>query len=161
MSFIQDSGGMYLVSEPVTEEQIIQQASDILNGRLLSTDVLSSPAITRQFLLTKLAPYNREVFAVLFLTAQHQVIKYEEMFQGTLDGAAVYPREIVKRALELNAAAVILSHQHPSGKPEPSAADRRITERIVSAMSLVDIRVLDHIVVGCTDTYSFAEHGLL
>lgn len=161
MSFIQDSGGMYRVSDPVTEDQVIRLANDILKSRLLTTDVLSSPVLTRQFLQTKLAPYNREVFAVLFLTAQHQVIKYEEMFQGTLDGAAVYPREIVKRALEVNAAAIILSHQHPSGKSDPSAADRRITERIVSAMSLVDIRVLDHIIVGCTDTYSFAENGVL
>lgn len=161
MSFIRDDGGMYRVSAPVTEDQIIRQASDILENRLLESDVLSSPGVTRKFLQAKLAPYTREVFAVLFLTAQHQVITYEEMFQGTLDGAAVYPREIVKRALEVNAAAVILSHQHPSGNSEPSAADRRITERIVSALSLVDIRVLDHIVVGCTDTYSFAEHGVL
>lgn len=161
MSFIEENGGMYSVSSPVSEDQIIEKAQLILAERMYSTEVLSSPQVTRSFLQVKLGDYDREVFSVVFLTSQHQVIEYEEMFQGTIDGAAVYPREVVKRALEHNASAVILAHPHPSGEPSPSQADRRITERITSALSLVDIRVLDHIIVSVGGTYSFAEHGLM
>jgi DNA repair protein RadC len=161
MSFIQENGGMYSVSSPVSEDQIIEQAQRILRGRLLSSETLSSPVATRSYLQMKLSDYDREVFAVVFLTSQHQVIEYEELFQGTVDGAAVYPRVVVKRALELNATAVILAHPHPSGDATPSQADKRITERLVSALALVDIRVLDHIIVSCEGSYSFAENGLI
>lgn len=161
MSFIEENGGMYSVSNLVSEDQIIQQAQSILASRLYTSEVLSSPEVTRSFLQIKLTDYDREVFSVIFLTAQHQVIAYEELFHGTVDGAAVYPRVVVKRALELNASAIIMAHPHPSGDPSPSQADKRITERITSALSLVDIRVLDHIVVSVGGTYSFAENGLL
>ncbi len=124
-------------------------------------DVLSSPAATRRFLQHHLGSHSREVFTVIFLDNQHRVLRCEDLFMGTLDGAAVYPREVAVRALQYNAAAVIFAHNHPSGVAEPSAADRRITERLCSALGLLDIRVLDHIIVGRGREYSFAEQGLL
>ena len=102
-----------------------------------------------------------EVFACLFLDNQHVLIGYEELFRGTIDGANVYPREIVKRSLAVNAAAVIFAHNHPSGVAEPSQADQRLTQRLRAALGTVDIRVLDHFVIGDGDTLSFAERGLL
>ncbi|MBG7617343.1 MAG: hypothetical protein IZT57_03090, partial [Chloroflexi bacterium] len=104
---------------------------------------------------------EREIFCVLYLTSQHQLIEVEELFMGTIDGAAVYPREIAKAALRRNAAAVILGHNHPSGTTEPSAADKRITERITSSLGLLDIRVLDHVIVATNGAFSFAEEGLI
>jgi DNA repair protein RadC len=104
---------------------------------------------------------EREVFYVLFLNSQHQLIEQEALFFGTIDGAAVYPREIARQVIKYNAAAVILAHNHPSGTAEPSTADRRITERVVSALALIDVSVLDHFVVGGTNIVSFAEQGLL
>jgi DNA repair protein RadC len=101
------------------------------------------------------------VFGVLFLDSQHRLIEYKEMFNGTIDGAAVYPREVVKEALRLNAAAVVFGHNHPSGIPEPSQADRKITDRLIEALKLVDIRVLDHLVIGNQSTISFASRGYL
>jgi DNA repair protein RadC len=124
-------------------------------------DVLSSPESTRLFLQHHLGGRKREVFSCIFLDSQHQVICCEDLFLGTLDGAAVYPREVAVRALQYCAAAVIFAHNHPSGVAEPSAADKRITERLQAALSLLDIRVLDHIIVGSGKAYSFAEAGLL
>lgn len=124
-------------------------------------DVLSSPSETRRFLQYHLGSRSREVFTCLFLDSQHRVQRCEDLFFGTLDGAAVYPREVAVRALQYGAAAVIFAHNHPSGVAEPSSADRRITERLCSALALLDIRVLDHIIVGNGREYSFAEAGLL
>lgn len=124
-------------------------------------DAFTDPSATRQYLAIKMRTYTREVFACLFLDNQHRLISYEELFFGTIDGASVHPREVVKRSLEMNAAAVIFAHNHPSGVAEPSEADRRITARLESALSLVDIRVLDHMVVGDGEVVSFAERGLL
>jgi DNA repair protein RadC len=123
--------------------------------------VLSSPGQTRRFLQNHLRDSSREVFCCLFLNAQHALISCEDLFHGTLDGAAVYPRVVLRRALQIDAAAVIFAHNHPSGVAEPSAADRRITERLQAALALVDIRVLDHIIVGRGSAFSFAEDGLL
>jgi DNA repair protein RadC len=122
---------------------------------------LSSPDQTRMFLKARLRPYQHEVFACLFLDNRHRVICFEELFGGTIDGASVYPREVVKRALHHNAAAVIFAHNHPSGVAEPSPADRAITRRLRDALNLVDVRVLDHFVVGDSEVVSFAERGLL
>ena len=122
---------------------------------------LNSPSETRRFLQHHLGSRNREVFTCLFLDSQNRVQRCEDLFLGTLDGAAVYPREVAVRALQYGAAAVIFAHNHPSGVAEPSSADRRITERLQSALSLLDIRVLDHIIVGAGREYSFAEEGLL
>jgi len=123
--------------------------------------VLSSPQDTHRFLHCHLRDPAREVFCCLFLDSQHALICCEDLFWGTLDGAAVYPREVVRRALTLQAAAVIFAHNHPSGVARPSQADRRITERLQAALALVDIRVLDHIIVARGKQFSFAEDGLL
>lgn len=128
---------------------------------LRERDVMSSPARTRAFLQHHLGGRRREVFCCLFLDAQHRLRHCEDLFHGTLDGAAVYPREVLVRALEHRAAAVILAHNHPSGVVTPSAADRQITERLQRALALIDVRVLDHVIVGGGDSFSFAEAGLL
>ncbi len=126
-----------------------------------SADILSSPQQTRRFLQHHLGSQRREVFSCLFLDSQNRLIRCDDMFLGTLDGAAVYPREVVSRALQYSSAAVIFAHNHPSGVAEPSAADKRITQRLQEALNLLDIRVLDHIIVGRGHEYSFAEAGLL
>ncbi|WMC10346.1 DNA repair protein RadC [Oceanimonas pelagia] len=132
-----------------------------LDERIKREHALTSPALTRAFLQLRLRDQPREVFALLLLDNQHRVIEFHELFYGTLDAAAVYPREIVTLALKQGAAAVILVHNHPSGVAEPSRADRMITERIQAALGLLDIRVLDHLVVGDGETVSFAERGWL
>jgi len=129
--------------------------------RLRVGAVMGSPDVTRQFLQNHLRDPSREVFCCLFLNSQHALICCENLFWGTLDGAAVYPREVVRRALELQSAAVIFAHNHPSGVAQPSRADRRITERLQAALALLDIRVLDHIIIGRGEAFSFAEDGLL
>jgi DNA repair protein RadC len=134
-----------------------RQALSALSDR----DVMSSPESTRVFLQHHLGGRSREVFSCIFLDSQHHVICCEDLFLGTLDGAAVYPREVAVRALQYSAAAVIFGHNHPSGVAEPSAADKRITERLQTALTLLDIRVLDHIIIGRGKGYSFAEAGLL
>jgi DNA repair protein RadC len=142
------------------------QASMELNMRYLAEgfdrgNAISDPGTTREYLKGKLRAYGREVFACLYLDNQHRLIKYEELFFGTIDGASVHPREVVKRVLRHNAAAVIFAHNHPSGVAEPSQADRRITDRLKAALLLVDVRVLDHMIVGDQEVLSFAERGLL
>jgi DNA repair protein RadC len=126
-----------------------------------TTDPLSSPKAMSDMLRLRIGDREREVFCVVYLDSQHSLINVEELFYGTIDGAAVYPREVAKSALAHNAAAVCLGHNHPSGVADPSAADKRITERLKDALALLDIRVLDHIIVGPKDTYSFAENGLI
>ena len=122
---------------------------------------LTSPDDTAHFLKARLRDYPYEVFAVLFLDSRHRVLAFEELFRGTIDGASVHPREVVRRALQHNAAAVIFSHNHPSGVAEPSQADQRITLRLREALGLVDVRVLDHLIVGDGDCCSLAQRGLL
>lgn len=131
-----------------------------LDEQLRRGDALESPAQTMRYLSARLRHQLSEVFAVLFLDNRHQVIAYEELFAGTIDGASVHPREVLKRALAHNAAAVILAHNHPSGVAEPSAADIGITRRPKDALALIDVRVLDHIVIG-DEVVSLAERGLL
>ena len=148
---------------PLTPAQrrTIKRALAHLESHLNSGDVLSSPTRVRQYCQLHIAREPDEHFACLFLTTQHHLITFERLFRGGIDGAAVYPRVIVRRCLELNAAAVILVHNHPSGVCEPSAADRRITERLQGALQLVDVRVLDHLIVSASSTTSFAELGLI
>jgi DNA repair protein RadC len=124
-------------------------------------DILNNPGLTKSYLAARLRDYDYEVFACLFLDVRHQLICYEELFRGTIDGASVHPREVVRRALQLNAAALVLAHNHPSGVAEPSDADRRITRRLRDALGLVDIRVVDHLVIGDRAAVSFAERGWL
>jgi DNA repair protein RadC len=142
----------------------LERAENLIRERMQDYGVaLDSPDHTRRLLTTRFAQgdQQREVFTVMFLNAQNQLIEVEDVFTGTLDGAAVYPREVVRKALQLGAAACIFAHNHPSGTPEPSHADRRITERLQAALMLMDIKVLDHIIVCGTNTYSFSESGLL
>ncbi len=138
---------------------------ELARRHLLATlergDALSSPDDTRRFLTARLRGYPHEVFAALFLDNRHRVIAFEELFTGTIDGASVHPREVVKRALGHNAAALILAHNHPSGVAEPSRADESITRRLKEALALVEIRVLDHLVVGDGEITSLAERGLI
>ncbi|MGE0082611.1 MAG: DNA repair protein RadC [Thiohalomonadaceae bacterium] len=142
----------------------LQATLELARRHLASTlargDVLTSPDATRRYLSARLRDRPQEVFAVLFLDNRHRVLAFEELFFGTVDGASVHPREVVRRVLVHNAAAVILAHNHPSGVAEPSRADEAITRRLKDALALVDVRVLDHIIVG-EEMVSFAERGLL
>lgn len=137
----------------------LAMAQRVMESPVTSGEPLTSPAATRTYLKSKLVTRHHEVFACLFLDTRHRVIRYEELFNGTIDGAAVYPREVVRRALETNAAAVILAHNHPSGVAEPSSADVNLTERLRSALGLIDVRVLDHMIVGHNEVTSMAETG--
>ncbi|PCJ43336.1 MAG: DNA repair protein RadC [SAR86 cluster bacterium] len=144
------------------EEKIINEAKEILFKRLRTNKVqLSSSKITRDYVMLELGRREREVFFCLFLDNQHRVIESQVLFEGTIDGSMVHPREVLKAALKLNAAAMIFSHNHPSGVAEPSQADISITRRLKSALELVDIRVLDHLIVGDNVVTSMAERGLL
>ncbi|WP_436408851.1 RadC family protein [Enterobacter asburiae] len=155
---VRDAQGRYLQA---TAEQILEAARQAIERKMQRGTSFTSPAAVKEYLRAKLAGFEHEVFAVLFMDTQHRLIEYAEMFRGTIDSASVYPRELVKEALRLNAAAVILSHNHPSGSPEPSQADNVLTQRLKEALGLVDVRVLDHIIVAGTDTTSFAERGLI
>ena len=145
-----------------SKEAVIEAAIGFLeeNGRTYG-EALNSPSRTAENLRLRIGAAEREVFTVIYLNNQHHIIATEDMFFGTIDGAAVYPREVARRALEHNAAAAIFGHNHPSGVAEPSQGDRRITERLQSGLALLDIRVLDHLIVTEGSSYSFAEHGLL
>lgn len=124
-------------------------------------DALTSPLHTRRYLQCELAAERHEVFAVLFLDTRHRVIRFDKLFFGTIDGASVHPRVVVQKALDLNAAAVIVAHNHPSGVAEPSTQDERITRTLSQALQLVDVRLLDHVIVAGSETVSFAERGLI
>jgi DNA repair protein RadC len=144
------------------DSRILAQARAILLKLAGSSGVsLSAPSATREYLTTLLAPQERELFMILALDNRHRIIASEILFAGTIDGASVHPREVVKCALRHNAAAVIFSHNHPSGVAEASQADELITRRLRDALALVDIRVLDHLIVGGNTSLSFAERGLI
>ena len=142
-------------------QAVLEMSRRHLRARLMRGDALTGPEDTRRYLISRLRHLEHEVFACLFLDNRHQVIAFEEMFRGTIDCASVYPREVVRRALDLNAAAVILAHNHPSGVAEPSRADEAMTDRLEQALATVDIRVLDHFVIGEGRPVSFAERGLI
>ena len=132
-----------------------------LQTSLKKEKVFTSSEVVKSYLTAQLRHQGREIFAVLFLDSQHRLICYKELFQGTIDSTQVHPREVVKLALEYNAAALILAHNHPSGLAEPSTADQQITQALMQALEMVDIRVLDHLVVGEGEVVSFAERGHL
>ncbi|AXV99176.1 DNA repair protein RadC (plasmid) [Ralstonia solanacearum] len=144
-----------------TADQILEAARLVIDCKMPCGAQLGSPAVVKEFLQVKFAGFEHEVFAVLLLDAQHRLIAYVEMFRGTIDCTAVYPREVVKEALRHNAAAVLFAHNHPSGYPEPSAVDKALTQRLKEALALIDVRTLDHIVVAGTKATSFSERGLL
>lgn len=143
------------------KQSVITLAMKVLSIKHRAGRVLSKPDETRDFLRLRLADYRNEVFGCLFLDNRHRIIAVRELFQGTIDGASVYPRVVVQQAMEVNAAAMVFFHNHPSGVAEPSHADEAITRRLKDALALVDVRVLDHFVVSAGESVSFAERGLL
>lgn len=144
------------------DDQTIAKAMKILLKRLVEPKAfLTSPALLRNYLMLKLHEREHEVFGAIWLNARHGVVRDDEMFRGTLTHTSVYPREVVKESLAVNAAAVIFYHNHPSGSVEPSEADKLLTTTLKKSLALVDVKVLDHIIAVGDTTYSFAEHGLL
>lgn len=156
--FVRETGRRYRQATPA---EVLAVARDEVERHFKRDVKLSDPASVRRYLTLTMSMLTRETFRMLVLDAQHQVLEAVDISVGTLDAASVYPREVVKLALQHNAAAVIFAHQHPSGTPEPSTADRLLTDRLRQALALVDVRVLDHFVVGGNTCASFAEKGLL
>lgn len=156
--FIRDRTRRYRVA---TGDAILEAARSVVDQRMQRGDSFGDPKASSAFFQAKLAGLEREVFAAVMLDTRHRMIEYVELFHGTIDGAEVHPREVVRRALRCNAAAMIVAHNHPSGSTEPSAADRAVTARLKQALALVDVRLLDHIVVGGATTSSLASMGLL
>jgi DNA repair protein RadC len=148
-------------TQPASGEEILEAARRVLARQVRRGAALTSPGATRDFLTLQLGSRQFETFCVLFLDNRHRVLEFLELFRGTIDGASVHPREVVKEALLRNAAAVIVAHNHPSGVAEPSQADELITHRLRDALALVDIRMLDHLIVAGNTVLSFAERGLL
>ena len=149
------------IAKYVQLQACLEMSKRYLAEELTQGTVLTSSQATRDYLMAQLRHETREVFAVMFLDNQHQVLKFEALFFGTIDAAAVYPRIVVEQALKHRAAAVILSHNHPSGVAEASIADKQITTRLEQALALIDVRVLDHIIIAGHRCYSFAENGEL
>ena len=155
-------GSSAYAGDPVMKLQAARElAARAIGERLSQRDALTSPSAVRDFLKLRLGGLPHEVFVVILLDAQNRVLAVDEMFRGTLTQTSVYPREVVKAALRANAAAVIFAHNHPSGVAEPSRADEALTQSLKQALSLVDVKVLDHFIVAGTSTLSFAERGLL
>jgi len=149
-----------VVKWSVAAIEILDKAATLIAEKYARKDAFTSPDVTKEYLKYRMAHHEREVFAMILLDNQHRLIEFCELFHGTIDAAPVYPREVVKLVLEHNAGAVIFAHNHPSGVAEPSEADKRITKRLTDALALIDVKVLDHIVVGETPV-SFAERGLI
>ncbi|ELS3177585.1 Mov34/MPN/PAD-1 family protein [Salmonella enterica] len=143
------------------ELNIIRQADAIIAGKITTTDFITGADAARSLLRFRLAAEPRESFCVFFLNIQNGVIAFEELFKGTISSVTVHPRIVLQRALHHNAAAVVLAHNHPSASTEPSQADKLITERLAQVLGMIDVKVLDHLIVGGSDIYSFAEHGLI
>lgn len=154
--YVRDTGKRY---RPAEEREVLELAANILAPRVIG-QVLGSPRDTTEFLRAKLARLEYEIFGCLFLDNRHRVLAFEELFRGTINGTAVYPREVAKRVLAHNCAAVIFVHNHPSGDPEPSRADELLTQRLNQALELLDVRVLDHLIIGSEGSVSLAERGL-
>lgn len=148
-------------THPVNDETVIDAALKILSKRIVRQNAMENPRDAHHFLAGRLGHLEHEVFAMVLLDTRHRVLDYVELFRGTIDGSSVHPREVCKTALAHNAAAVLLAHNHPSGICTPSQADELITRRLIEALRLLDIRVLDHIIVAGGQTLSFAEKGLL
>lgn len=144
------------------ETQIINQAKKILLAKSRSNQVaFESPQVVKDYLQLKYAAEEKEIFAIVMLDTKHRLIAYKQLFTGSIDSASVYPREVVKATLKANCSAVFLVHNHPSGVVEASHADKVLTDRLKEALALVEVRVLDHFIVGFDGTYSFVENGLL
>lgn len=142
-------------------QAIFEMSRRALNEELVAGSLLNAPDKVREYLTLSLMPLKHEVFMVLFLDAQNQVITHEQLFEGTLSETAVYPREVVKKVIQHHAAAVIFAHNHPGGTLAPSQADIDITNKLKQALDLIDVRVLDHLIVAGNQMYSFAESGMM
>ena len=151
----------YLVTPNLSELDVLEWAQSILEARFKRSNYLTNPSLVRGYLQAQLATEEREVFAIILLDSQHGVLAFEKLFYGTIDSASVYPREVIKTVLNANAAAVIIAHNHPSGNPEPSSADIALTTRLRESLNTIDVRMLDHLVVGGSEIVSFAERGLI
>jgi DNA repair protein RadC len=156
--FVEESSGSYREALPA---EVLAVALSLVERQVQRGFVLTAPSAAREYLAVRLGALEYEVFAVVFLDAQNRVIEYQEMFRGTVTQTAVYPREVVKAALALNAVGAIFVHNHPSGHPEPSRADEFLTKTLKAALSMVDVRVLDHLVIAGSDITSLAERGML
>ena len=155
--YVNDSGNY----REACDDEVIRCAQGLLGKRFRAgSPVLTSPARTQEFLRVRLANLDYEVFGCLYVDKRHRLIKAEDLFRGTIDGATVHPREVVRSVIHHGAASVVLYHNHPSGQATPSQADEIITSRLRDALALIDVRLLDHIIVG-DSAYSFAEHGLI
>lgn len=155
---VRDVAGDY---RQVDADEVLQAAQEVLLVRVRGGDVLASPQAVRDFLRVKLGTLEHEVFAVVHLDTQNRVIDYVEMFRGTVSQTSVYPREVVRESMMRNSAALLLVHNHPSGSTQPSKADEMLTQTLKSALALVDVRVLDHLIVAGNDILSMAERGLM
>lgn len=142
-------------------QAVLEMGRRHLQETIIRADVMTNPTATRQYLIARLRQYQQEVFACLFLDTKHRVISFDELFHGSIDNATIYPREVVKRALDHNAAAVIFAHNHPSGVAEPSQADRHSTLQLIKALDLIQVRVLDHFIIGEERVVSMAELGFI
>lgn len=154
--YVRNGNGRYTLA---TADRVVEAARAVAEQRVQRGQSFSDPALASRYFQDKLGCLEREVFAAVYLDTRHRLIEYVELFQGTIDGAEVHPREVVKRALRCNAAAVILAHNHPSGTVDPSAADRAVTARLKQALALVDVRLLDHFIVGAWQSLSMAAKG--
>lgn len=155
---VRQENGRY---RPADAGEIAAHAAALIEPSLRASDALASPQAVKDYLRYRLRFLEHELFAVLLLDNRHRVIEYSELFRGTIDGASVHPREVVKEVLKHNASAVIFAHNHPSGVAEPSQADLHITKKLRDALQLIDVRVLDHIIIGDCDATSFIERGLI
>ncbi|WP_271680478.1 JAB domain-containing protein [Thermomonas mangrovi] len=146
---------------PAEPEQVLAAAQQIVDARMVRGTSFKDPSVACAFFRDKLGHLEREVFAAVMLDTRHRLIEYVELFQGTIDGAEVHPREVVRAALRFNAAAVLVAHNHPSGELEASAADRALTVRLKQALALVEVRLLDHVIVGGRNSQSMVARGLV
>ena len=156
--YVRSSTGRY---KAATADRVVAAARAVAEQRVQRGQAFSDPNLASRYFQDMLGGLEREVFAVAFLDTRHRLIEYAELFQGTIDGAEVHPREVVRAALRFNAAAVLVAHNHPSGELEPSAADRAVTVRLKQALALVEVRLLDHVIVGGRHSQSMAARGLV
>lgn len=161
MEISKDEHGNYQFGMTVTPEQIVDLATTIIEKEFFGRERIANPSDSIQYLTLKLALLEHEVFCCIFLDTRHRILRFETMFRGTIGRTSVYPREIVKSALACNAAAVIFAHNHPSSVAEPSQTDEALTNTLKQALELIDVKTLDHIVIGGTEAFSFANRGLL
>lgn len=163
INFVSDSQGNYTINKgTVSEDAIIEQAKFILSSRMKEV-VFSATGVNsvKDYLVLNIAEKEHEVFGIMYLDSRHRLISDEIIFRGSINSAAIYPREVVKESLKKNAASIIVYHNHPSGQPEPSAADISITNRLATGLDIVEIRLLDHLIVGGDQVISFADKGLI